>query len=377
MKDWAARIQSSLKKISDNNFADKSGIMANSAIAIHVGVLIPTFNRASYLRLAVNSALNQSYSNLEIIVIDNGSADGTAQFMASISDPRVRYVVNEKNIGMIGSINKGIALLSDEVEWCTILSDDDLLDRDCITNLLHTAIDTKAKSIVHSHRIFIDKHGNKIQEAPFSPREETAFDYMKMRSQAKRETYLTGVLFNRKSFGEIGGYPSFATGLATDDAFIFALALKDRLCFAQNAIAYIRIHEEAESRLFSDGMIKMQTIQQFGEYCRRAAQQSDAFDKLQYGEFEKFLNKHIGILNSLCWIQTAHYALSQKIMNHEQLSELFLLARSNPDKFTFRVKLAVACQRLAGIFPEKYACYRACWENLLRFSLSLRKLIAP
>lgn len=342
-----------------------------------VGILIPTFNRKSYLETALQSACKQTHSNIAIVVVDNGSTDDTAEFMTRITDLRVRYVVNEKNIGMIGSINKGIALLSDEVELCTILSDDDLLDRDCISNLLHAAIDTKAKSIVHSHRIFIDKHGNKIREAPFSPREETAFDYIKMRSQAKRETYLTGVLFNRKAFGEIGGYPPFATGLATDDAFIFALALKDRLCFAQNAIAYIRIHEEAESRSFSDGMIKMQAIQQFGEYCRRAAQQSDTFDKQQYEEFEKFLNKHIGILNSLCWIQTAHYALSQKNMNHEQLSELFLLARSNPDKFTFRVKLAVACQRLAGIFPEKYACYRACWENLLRFSLSIRKLIAP
>ena len=174
-----------------------------------VGILIPTFNRCHYLANALNSAREQTYSNLEIIVIDNGSIDGTAEVMAGGSDPRVRYVVNEKNIGMIGSINRGINLYSDAVEWCTILSDDDFLDKDFVKNLLHTAVISEAKSIVHSHRIFIDKQGSKIREALLSPREETAFEYIKMRAKFKRETYLTGVLFNRKSFLEIKGYPAF------------------------------------------------------------------------------------------------------------------------------------------------------------------------
>ena len=94
-----------------------------------VGLLIPTYNRKELLAIALSSARCQTHHKIEIIVIDNGSTDGTAEFMSSISDQRVRYVVNENDIGMIGSINKGINLFSDKVEWCTILSDDDLLEQ--------------------------------------------------------------------------------------------------------------------------------------------------------------------------------------------------------------------------------------------------------
>jgi len=347
--------------------------MPNLSTMIHIGALIPTYNRVRYLELAVTSILNQSYRNIEVIVIDNGSTDGTAAFMSSISDPRVRYVVNENNIGMIGSINKGISLFSDEVEWCTILGDDDLLDKDFIKNLLQAATTSAAKSIVHSHRIFIDKGGNRIREASLPPKEETAFDYIKMRANFKRETYLTGVMFNRKAFFAIKGYPAFETGWSTDDAFIFALSLKDRLYFAQDAVAYIRIHEEAESKVFSEGMRKLKTFHQFGEYCKKAAQDSGVFDKKQYAEFEISLKKYISALNSLCWIQSTHHALLQENTNREQLAELLSFAINNPDGFTFRVKFAIACHKFTGIFPERYALYRAWWKNITKLTLYLRK----
>lgn len=107
---------------------------------IKVGLLIPTFNRKAYLAEALHSSRSQTYDNIEIIVIDNGSTDGTAEFMKTIPDSRILYVMNEQNLGMIGSINKGVNLFSSEVEWCTILSDDDVLDNDFIAKLVHTVV---------------------------------------------------------------------------------------------------------------------------------------------------------------------------------------------------------------------------------------------
>lgn len=338
-----------------------------------VGLLIPTFNRRVFLENALNSARGQTYHNIDIIVIDNGSTDGTAEFMAGVYDPRVRYIVNESNIGMIGSINKAVALFSDDVEWCTILSDDDLLDKEFIMNLIHTASDTAAKSIIHSHRIFITKGGNRIREAAFPPKEETALDYIKMRSQFKRETYLTGVMFNRKAFREIKGYPNFSTGLGSDDAFIFALALKDRLVFEQSAIAYIRIHEDAESRDFSDSTTKMRTFQQFGEYCKRVEQESNTLDQTKLRELDNILKKYLRALYSFWWIQSAHYSLTQGDNTHEQLRELLSFAKDNLDKFTFRVKFAVAFEKLTGSLPEAFAVYRICWRNIVKIAQLLKR----
>jgi glycosyltransferase involved in cell wall biosynthesis len=342
---------------------------------IQVGILIPTFNRKTYLEEALKSACEQTYGNIEIIVIDNGSTDGTAEYMSGIADPRVRYVVNEHDIGMIGSINKGINLFSDEVEWCTILSDDDFLDKDFIKNLLHSAITSAAKSIIHSHRIFIDEQGNRIREAVLSPQEETGFDYMKMRANSKRETYLTGVLFNRTAFREIKGYPAFSTGLASDDAFIFALSLKDRLVFERNTVAYIRMHGGAESISCSGGMRKLDTIKQFGEYCKRVAKENVAFNQKQSRDFESAFKKYLKGLYSYWWIQTAHCAVSQKSKTDIELPELLSITKGNLDKLSFRAKFAVACYTLTGFFPEASRGYRTCWEHIINISQLLRKKI--
>jgi hypothetical protein len=242
---------------------------------------------------------------------------------------------------------------------------------------MHTVFTYAAKSIVHSHRIFVNEHGQIIRKAVFSPKEETAFDYMKMRASFKRETYLTGVLFNRKAFLEINGYPSFSTGLATDDAFIFALSVKDRLLYDRNAIAYIRIHTEAESQSSSDGFRKLQTIREFGEYCNKVAKESGTFDRIQYRRFERAVKKYRRALFSYWWTKTAQFESTQKKGNNERLSELLSLVKNNRDNFTFRVKFALACRKYTGIFPERYATYRAIWEKIIGMRLSIKKMDTP
>ncbi len=349
----------------------------NNLNYIAVGLLIPTFNRRSYLEKALNSALIQTSSRIEIMVIDNGSKDSTAKFMTSISDPRVRYIVNEKNIGMVGSINKGINLFTNVVEWCTILSDDDELDANFIENLIHSVGTFNAKCIVHSHRIFIDEQGNKIREAASAPTEETAINYIKMRAYGRRETYLTGVLFNRKAFNEINGYPNFLSGLATDDAFIFALSLKDRLVHDHNAVAFIRIHEQAESRLTKDGIIKLRTLKQFEEYCERIARESISSIDSQFNELRQALFKYLRSLYSFWWFTTLEYVLTQGTVSKAQLSELIDIVMCNWDKFTFRLKFSTICFRLTGFLPESYDSYRKCWLKIITLTQFLRKFVGP
>jgi hypothetical protein len=64
-----------------------------------VSVLISTFNRSRLLRRAVGSVLMQSFRDFEIVVIDDCSSDDTADVIAAIDDPRIRYIRNETNIG--------------------------------------------------------------------------------------------------------------------------------------------------------------------------------------------------------------------------------------------------------------------------------------
>jgi len=73
-----------------------------------VTVLMPVYNAEDYLREAVDSVLSQSFTDFELLAIDDGSTDGSALILNSYSDPRIRVLSNEKNLGLIGTLNRGI-----------------------------------------------------------------------------------------------------------------------------------------------------------------------------------------------------------------------------------------------------------------------------
>ncbi len=72
-----------------------------------ISVIIPTYNRYSFLKKAVSSVLNQSLKEFELIIVDDGSCDGTKDLIRSFEDPRIRYFYQE-NRGVSASRNKGI-----------------------------------------------------------------------------------------------------------------------------------------------------------------------------------------------------------------------------------------------------------------------------
>jgi glycosyltransferase involved in cell wall biosynthesis len=79
-----------------------------------VSVIIPTYNRESLITRSIQSVLNQSYQNFEIIVIDDSSTDGTKGIVESFSDKRIRYIQLEDNRGTGVARNIGIQLSKGE-----------------------------------------------------------------------------------------------------------------------------------------------------------------------------------------------------------------------------------------------------------------------
>ncbi|MBW5446516.1 glycosyltransferase [Cohnella sp. CFH 77786] len=75
-----------------------------------VTILMPTYNSANYIEESVNSMLNQTFQDFELLIIDDGSQDGTWQYLERLNNPRVRLVRHLENKGVVYSLNEGIGL---------------------------------------------------------------------------------------------------------------------------------------------------------------------------------------------------------------------------------------------------------------------------
>ena len=73
-----------------------------------VSIIMPTYNRGSIIGNAIDSVLNQTYTNFELLIIDDGSEDGTVEFLDSIGDDRIKILTNKRNHGSSFSRNKGL-----------------------------------------------------------------------------------------------------------------------------------------------------------------------------------------------------------------------------------------------------------------------------
>ncbi|MBE9127279.1 MULTISPECIES: glycosyltransferase family 2 protein [unclassified Coleofasciculus] len=73
----------------------------------NVSICIPTYNRANYLVYSVNSVLNQTYNDFELIICDDGSTDNTAEVVSQWNDSRIRYIRHPKNIGRSKNMRSG------------------------------------------------------------------------------------------------------------------------------------------------------------------------------------------------------------------------------------------------------------------------------
>lgn len=107
-----------------------------------VSIIVPVYNSEQYIFNSINSILNQTYKNLEIIIINDGSTDRTDEILNEIAlkDKRIVYV-NQKNIGVSETRNKGIQL--SKGEYITFMDSDDTVEAEYIEKLMEEILKNK------------------------------------------------------------------------------------------------------------------------------------------------------------------------------------------------------------------------------------------
>ncbi|WP_431215978.1 glycosyltransferase [Puia sp. P3] len=135
-----------------------------------ISIILPTFNGSRYLKSSIESCLNQSYPNFELILVDDCSTDDTASIIEqySRSDSRVRAIHNEVNLNLPSSLNKGFAIAKGG--YFTWTSDDNLFGKNALEVLLDK-IQTEGADIIYSSYYVINDTGGRLDKLGGPPEE--------------------------------------------------------------------------------------------------------------------------------------------------------------------------------------------------------------
>ena len=99
-------------------------------------IITPTYNRVHIIERTIDSILNQDYQNFEMIVIDDGSTDGTSKLMEKYQEnSKIKYLQMPKNQGVNAARNMGFKHIAKDSDWVTLLDSDDEFFPDALTNM--------------------------------------------------------------------------------------------------------------------------------------------------------------------------------------------------------------------------------------------------
>ena len=131
-----------------------------------VSVIIPTYNRRDVLPNAAQSVLRQTYVDFELLVVDDGSSDGTDRVVAAFTDPRVRYH-SRNHGGIAAAMNAGIAVARGEY-IARLDSDDEWLPH-MLATLVPALRERPAAGVVYARAQACDEHGTPLRGTKGEP----------------------------------------------------------------------------------------------------------------------------------------------------------------------------------------------------------------
>jgi glycosyltransferase involved in cell wall biosynthesis len=179
-----------------------------------VSVVVPTHNRRDTVVSTVRAMFDQRGVALEVVVVDDGSADGTFEALQALEDPRVRVVRHERALGQARARDAGVAAA--QGEWVAFLDDDDQWSPDKL-RLQLDAVTAADADFVYCTAVTADVHG-KVFDYLTAPTPETLYRYIRAANVIPAGS--SNVMARAALLARVGGFDPELTHLADWDVWI-------------------------------------------------------------------------------------------------------------------------------------------------------------
>jgi len=216
-----------------------------------ISVLMPTYNGERFLRPTIESILNQTFPNFELIIIDDGSTDNTPQILSEFKDTRLTVLTNQQNLGIAAATNRGLAAARGE--YIALQDHDDI----SLPHRLQTQLDflnTHPEiALVGSAAELIDENGIAYDNY----REPENDIELKWEALFRCPIRHTSVVVRRKVICEIGGYSADSTlNVASDYDLLSRIVMRYGVANLDERLVRWRRHPAATSIMHDQDQLR-------------------------------------------------------------------------------------------------------------------------
>lgn len=223
-----------------------------------VSICIPVYNGEKYLRQCIESAIDQSYPEVEIIIVDDGSTDNSFSIIGEYAskEQRIKFFRNKQTLGLTGNWNRCIELASGS--WIKFLFQDDYLAHECIEKMISAATDEH--SLIVCQRTFVLSPDADNKTRTYYSNEVVTFEKLKINEGtsfipaqlvskfACEHICLnfigepTSIMFIKKAIARLGFFDSHIAQLC-DLEFVLRIGTNEGLVYISEPLSFFRIHE--------------------------------------------------------------------------------------------------------------------------------------
>lgn len=242
-----------------------------------VSIIIPTFNRKRFVGDAIDSCLSQTYENCEIIVIDDGSTDGTAAYLRERYGDRIR-LIGQDNYGPAVARNRGIDAAKGE--FIHFLDADDQLAPQKVELCLAAFRQHTEIAVVHTYYQFVDADGvTPIDTVPFPQFTDDVF--CEILRLTGNHILLSSTMARASALRDVGGFADDPEFRSSEDWDLFLrLAAKYRFHAIDQRLVYRRMHDDmmSDDRLYG-ALGRLKTVENARHYGWERCMSATEYDR--------------------------------------------------------------------------------------------------
>lgn len=214
-----------------------------------VSVIIPNYNHSNYLDERIQSVLNQTYHNFEVIILDDCSPDKSIDIIEKYRNhPQISHIIyNDINSGSTFiQWNKGFELAKGEYIW--IAESDDVADKDFLSTLMKKITKNENCVIAFSNSFFIDSKGDIIQQRDHPKRlkelQMKGVEFVKKYMLGINNIYnASSVLFKKTVLNNINPSDYIKFKASGDRLFWILVCIQGNICYIPKKLNYFRQHD--------------------------------------------------------------------------------------------------------------------------------------